>query len=111
MLRNRVLHAVGKAVRETGQAIDRYYYYFIIISYRYYYFIIIIIINSLGLTVSGNELFKETFARHRPIMNLFDKRPLLAADGITLITIIVNYHDYYYHYIISICCTKCFCYR
>ena len=109
MLRNRVLHAVGKAVRETGQAIDRYYIIIIIIIDII--IIINIIINSLGLTVSGNELFKETFARHRPIMNLFDKRPLLAADGITLITSNVNYHDYYYHYIISICCTKCICYR
>ena len=36
--------------RATGQALDR-----------------------VGLTVSGTELFKETYARHRPIMNLFDK--------------------------------------
>ena len=39
--------ALGRAFRETGQAMDR-----------------------AGLTVSGNELFKETYARHRPIMNL-----------------------------------------
>lgn len=46
----RASHLFGKAMRETGQALDR-----------------------LGLTVSGNELFKETFSRHRPVMNLFDK--------------------------------------
>lgn len=46
----RVSHLLGKALRETGQAIDR-----------------------VGLTISGNELFKETFSRHRNVMNLFDK--------------------------------------
>ena len=46
----RVSHLFGKALRETGQALDR-----------------------IGLTVSGNELFKETYSRHRPVMNIFDK--------------------------------------
>lgn len=46
----KVVHGFGKALRETGQAIDR-----------------------VGLTVSGDEIFKETFSRHRPVMNLFDK--------------------------------------
>ena len=41
---------VPSFARATGQALDR-----------------------VGLTVSGTELFKETYARHRPIMNLFDK--------------------------------------
>jgi hypothetical protein len=40
----------GRAIRETGQAIDR-----------------------IGLTIHGNEVFRETFTRHRPVMNLFDK--------------------------------------
>ena len=40
----------GRALRETGQALDR-----------------------IGLNVQENEIFNDTFARHRPVMNLFDK--------------------------------------
>jgi len=43
-------HLFGRALRETGQALDR-----------------------IGLTISGNELFKETYSRHRPVMNLYEK--------------------------------------
>lgn len=50
----RAVHLFGTALRETGQAIDR-----------------------LGLTISNNEIFKETFSRHRSVMNLFDKVDLL----------------------------------
>lgn len=46
----KVVHGLGKALRETGQAIDR-----------------------VGLTVSGDEIFKENFSKHRSVMNLFDK--------------------------------------
>lgn len=46
----RAIHLFGKAFRETGQALDR-----------------------LGLTIAENEIYKETYARHRPLMNLFDK--------------------------------------
>ena len=46
----RAVHLLGKAFRESGQAMDR-----------------------LGLTVANNEIYKETFARHRPVMNLYDK--------------------------------------
>lgn len=46
----RVIHLFGTALRETGQAADR-----------------------LGLTLSNNEIFRETFSRHRSVMNLFDK--------------------------------------
>ncbi len=46
----RATHLFGRALRETGQAIDR-----------------------LGLTFSNNEIYKETFSRHRAVMNLFDK--------------------------------------
>ena len=46
----RTSHLFGRALRETGQALDR-----------------------LGLTISGNEIFNETYSRHRPIMNLYDK--------------------------------------
>lgn len=43
-------HLVGRAVRETGQAMDR-----------------------LGLTIAGTEIFKDTVSRHRPVMSLYDK--------------------------------------
>jgi hypothetical protein len=46
----RATHLFGRALRETGQAIDR-----------------------LGLTFSSNEIYKETFSRHRSVMNLYDK--------------------------------------
>ena len=45
-----VSNLFGRALRETGQAIDR-----------------------IGITISGNDIFKDTFSRHRPVMNLFDK--------------------------------------
>ncbi len=46
----RATHLFGRALRETGQAMDR-----------------------LGLTFSNNEIYKETFSRHRAVMNLYDK--------------------------------------
>jgi uncharacterized lipoprotein len=46
----RVSNLFGRALRETGQALDR-----------------------VGLTISGNEIFKETYSRHRSVMNIFDK--------------------------------------
>jgi dipeptidase len=46
----RAVHLLGKAFRETGQAMDR-----------------------LGLTVADNEIFRETYARHRNVLNLYDK--------------------------------------
>ena len=49
-----VSNLFGRALRETGQAIDR-----------------------IGITISGNDIFKDTFSRHRPVMNLFDKVFLL----------------------------------
>ena len=56
----RVAQVVGKALRETGQALDR-----------------------LGLTISGNESFRDHLSRHRPLMSLLDKvrRPLLSPLG------------------------------
>eukprot|EP01038_Epipyxis_sp_PR26KG_P006604 gene6604-9071_t len=51
----RATHLFGQALRETGQALDR-----------------------LGLVIAGNERFRETFSRHRSVMNIYDKRPLLA---------------------------------
>jgi hypothetical protein len=40
----------GKALRETGQALDR-----------------------VGLRVAEKELFNETFSRHRQLMTIFNK--------------------------------------
>ncbi|RYY88705.1 hypothetical protein EON63_01945 [archaeon] len=46
----RAVHLLGRAFRETGQAMDR-----------------------LGLAVAEKDLYKDTFARHRSVMNLYDK--------------------------------------
>ena len=74
-------HLFGTAVRETGQAMDR-----------------------LGLKITGNgniltnlsfpqnstfshpcylllDIYQETYSRHRPVMNLFDKYPTVAVDA------------------------------
>jgi hypothetical protein len=40
----------GKALRETGQALDR-----------------------VGLRIAEKELFNETFSRHRQLMTIFNK--------------------------------------
>ncbi|TMW57095.1 hypothetical protein Poli38472_003020 [Pythium oligandrum] len=53
----KVTFELGRAVRETGQALDR-----------------------LGLRVLGENSFKERFSRHRQIMNLYDKAPMIAHD-------------------------------
>lgn len=77
----RATHLFGTAVRETGQAMDR-----------------------LGLKITGNgdiltnlsfsqnstcshpcyllsDIYQETYSRHRPVMNLFDKHPTVAVDA------------------------------
>jgi hypothetical protein len=46
----KAVHLFGRALRETGQALDR-----------------------LGLVVAENEIFNETYSRHRNVMNLFDE--------------------------------------
>jgi hypothetical protein len=46
----RAVHLFGNALRETGQALDRF-----------------------ALEAAGNDIYKETFSRHRPVMNLFDR--------------------------------------
>lgn len=55
---NRISHLFGRALRETGQAVDR-----------------------LGLRVLNSELYREPYSRHRPIMTLFDKRPRVAVES------------------------------
>jgi gamma-carbonic anhydrase len=46
----RVVHLFGKALRETGQALDR-----------------------VGLRIAEKEIFNETFSRHRQLMTLGNK--------------------------------------
>ena len=55
MLR-RVTVAVGRGLRETGQALDR-----------------------MGMRAQDNWLFSEKLCRHRAVMNLFDQRPNIGA--------------------------------
>lgn len=52
-----MFHSFGRAVRETGQAIDR-----------------------IGLIALEKPIFKEPFSRHRAVMNLFEKHPWTSAD-------------------------------
>jgi len=30
--------------------------------------------------ITGNDIYKEVFSRHRPVMNIFEKNPVLAVD-------------------------------
>ena len=55
MLR-RVTVAVGRGLRETGQAVER-----------------------MGMRAQDNWLFQEKLCRHRAVMNLYDQRPVLGA--------------------------------
>mmetsp|Transcript_25338 Transcript_25338/g.70878 ORF Transcript_25338/g.70878 Transcript_25338/m.70878 type:complete len:205 (+) Transcript_25338:110-724(+) len=55
---SRILYYLGGAFRETGQALDR-----------------------LGMTFSQNPAFKEQFYRHRPVMNIVNKKPDLATGA------------------------------
>ena len=50
----RIALMAGKAMRETGQALDR-----------------------MGMRGQDNWVFLEKICRHRPLMNLFDQRPLI----------------------------------
>ena len=47
---SRIGNLVGRALRETGQAMDR-----------------------LALKIEGNEIYRDTFTRHRAVMSLFGK--------------------------------------
>jgi carbonic anhydrase/acetyltransferase-like protein (isoleucine patch superfamily) len=57
MLR-RVVHALGGALRESGVALER-----------------------AGAAMQGDSVVKDTLSRHRSVMNMFDKRPQLAATA------------------------------
>jgi len=51
----RVLVGLGKALRDTGQSIER-----------------------MGMRAQDNWIFQEKICRHRALMNLFDQRPKLS---------------------------------
>ncbi|KAJ6931814.1 gamma carbonic anhydrase 1 [Populus alba x Populus x berolinensis] len=54
----RAIYTVGFWVRETGQALDR-----------------------LGCRLQGNYYFQEQLSRHRTLMNIFDKAPVVDKDA------------------------------
>ncbi|RYQ80073.1 hypothetical protein Ahy_Scaffold1g106726 isoform E [Arachis hypogaea] len=54
----RAFYTVGFWIRETGQALDR-----------------------LGSRLQGNYFFQEQLSRHRPLMNVFDKAPVVHRDA------------------------------
>ncbi|GMH04169.1 hypothetical protein Nepgr_006008 [Nepenthes gracilis] len=54
----RAIYTVGFWIRETGQAIDR-----------------------LGCRLQGNYYFQEQLSRHRTLMNIFDKVPVVDKDA------------------------------
>ncbi|KAL0366098.1 UNVERIFIED_CONTAM: Gamma carbonic anhydrase 1, mitochondrial [Sesamum radiatum] len=54
----RAVYTLGVWVRETGQAMDR-----------------------LGCRLQGNYYFQEQLSRHRTLMNLFDKSPVVDKDA------------------------------
>ncbi|KAL2902080.1 Gamma carbonic anhydrase 1 mitochondrial [Bienertia sinuspersici] len=54
----RAVYTVGFWIRETGQALDR-----------------------LGCRLQGNYFFKEQLSRHRTLMNVFDKKPLVDKEA------------------------------
>ncbi|XWS25788.1 hypothetical protein CRYUN_Cryun27aG0097500 [Craigia yunnanensis] len=54
----KAIYTVGFWIRETGQALDR-----------------------LGCRLQGNYLFQEQLSRHRTLMNIFDKAPVVEKDA------------------------------
>ena len=52
------MRTLGKALRETGQAVER-----------------------MGMRAQDNFSFAHPFCRHRAVMNLFDQRPFLARNA------------------------------
>lgn len=53
----RAIYVVGSWIRKSGQAVDR-----------------------LGLALQGNHSFQEQLSRHRTLMNLYDKDPVVDKD-------------------------------
>ncbi len=78
MFVRKAIHYFGRALRETGQAMDR-----------------------LGLVVAENEIFRETFTRHRQLMTIFDK--VCHNNNIIIIIIIIYIYIYIYYLLIFTC--------
>ena len=57
MALRRLAFETGRALRETGQALEH-----------------------LGLRVQKNDVFKQQFSRHRTIMGVYDRQPTVAND-------------------------------
>ena len=53
----RAVVGIGKALRDTGQSIER-----------------------MGCRAQDNWIFQEKFCRHRAVMNLFDQKPKMAPN-------------------------------
>jgi len=58
MAMKRALYELGRMARETGQALDH-----------------------VGLRALEKPIFKETFSRHRAVMNLYEHHPDVATDS------------------------------
>ena len=83
----RAAHLFGTAVRESGQAMDRLGLMITGNGFVFLKFIKIkyVVMNLAFYTFVFNydhaiDLYKEAFSRHRPIMKIYDKNPVLAAD-------------------------------
>ncbi len=57
MAMRRVIFETGRCLRETGQALEH-----------------------LGLRVQNSDIFKQTFSRHRSVMGVYDKQPVISQD-------------------------------
>eukprot|EP00591_Stephanopyxis_turris_P006169 CAMPEP_0195523344 /NCGR_PEP_ID=MMETSP0794_2-20130614/22394_1 /TAXON_ID=515487 /ORGANISM="Stephanopyxis turris, Strain CCMP 815" /LENGTH=230 /DNA_ID=CAMNT_0040653323 /DNA_START=82 /DNA_END=774 /DNA_ORIENTATION=+ len=58
MAMRRLAFETGRALRETGQALEH-----------------------LGLRVQKNDVFKQNFSRHRTVMGVYDKQPSISTDS------------------------------
>jgi len=58
MFFRKAIHYFGRALRESGQALDR-----------------------VGLVIAEKEIFRDTFTRHRQFMTIYGKKPLVAVDA------------------------------
>jgi hypothetical protein len=79
MFARKAIHYFGRALRESGQALDR-----------------------LGLVVAENEIFRETFTRHRKLMTIMDKVTRIFAQMYNFIV-----RSETSDCIRCICCSKC----
>ena len=55
---SRIMFALGTALRETGQALDR-----------------------VGCSMQGSSAFRELISKHKTVRAVYDKTPALPSDG------------------------------